>query len=224
MDESAKALEGALRKSFAVIQQLKQQLADADGRSAEPIAVVGLSCRFPGGADSPEAYWKNLAAGVDARREIPADRWPWQRFYDADPSVAGTHYVRHGSFLDRIDGFDPDFFGISQREADALDPQHRLLLEVSWEALERAGLAAEQLRHSQTGVYVGIGQNDYADRELVLLLGGAALLRAWRPRAQHGHRHRLLLVARCPPPRLPGAAERRVRAGAGGWGPPGDLA
>ncbi|MGE3402206.1 MAG: type I polyketide synthase, partial [Vicinamibacterales bacterium] len=162
MDESAKALEGALRKSFAVIQQLKQQLADADGRAAEPIAVVGLSCRLPGGADSPEAYWRNLAAGVDARREIPADRWPWQRFYDADPSAPGTHYVRHGSFLDRIDEFDPDFFGISQREADALDPQHRLLLEVSWEALERAGLAAEQLRHSQTGVYVGIGQNDYA--------------------------------------------------------------
>ena len=167
MSESSKELEGALRKSFTVIQQLKKQLAEADrGGATEPIAVIGMACRFPGGANTPEAFWQVLASGADTVREIPADRWPWQRFYSPDPRAAGTHYVRHGSFLDQVADFDPEFFGIAGREADALDPQHRLLLEISWEALERAGIAAQQLRHSQTGVFVGIGQNDYAQLRL----------------------------------------------------------
>lgn len=166
MNESSKELEGALRKSYTVIQQLKKQLADAEQRSPEPIAVVGMSCRFPGGANTPEAFWQVLASGADTVREIPGDRWAWRHFFNPDPRVAGTHYVRHGSFLDQVSDFDPEFFGISGREADALDPQHRLLLEVSWEALERAGMAPQQLRHSQTGIYVGIGQNDYAQLRL----------------------------------------------------------
>ncbi len=155
-------LERALRQSFAVIQQLKQQLAVAHERAAEPIAVVGMACRFPGGASTPEAFWDVLASGADTVREIPADRWDWRRFYNSDGSVPGTHYTRHGSFLDDVSSFDPEFFGISGKEADALDPQHRLLLETSWEALEEAGLATPRLRNSRTGVYVGIGQNDYA--------------------------------------------------------------
>jgi acyl transferase domain-containing protein/acyl carrier protein len=155
-------LERALRQSFAVIQQLKQQLALEKERAAEPIAVVGMACRFPGGAATPEAFWDVLASGADTVREIPADRWDWRRFYNPDPSVPGTHYTRHGSFLDDVSAFDPEFFGISGKEADALDPQHRLLLETSWEALEEAGLATARLRNSRTGVYVGIGQNDYA--------------------------------------------------------------
>jgi acyl transferase domain-containing protein/NADPH:quinone reductase-like Zn-dependent oxidoreductase/NADP-dependent 3-hydroxy acid dehydrogenase YdfG/acyl carrier protein len=163
---TSKELEGALRKSYSVIQQLKKQLVEGEPRGYEPIAVVGMACRFPGGADTPERYWGVLATEADTVREIPADRWPWQRFYNPDTKVAGTHYVRHGSFLDQVSDFDPDFFGISGREADALDPQHRLLLEVSWEALERAGMAPQKLRHSQTGVYVGIGQNDYAQLRL----------------------------------------------------------
>ncbi len=166
MNESSKELEGALRKSFTVIQQLKKQLAEADQRAPEPIAVIGMACRFPGGAATPETFWQVLASGADTVREIPEDRWSWQRFYNADPRAPGTHYVRHGSFLDQVSGFDPEFFGISGREADALDPQHRLLLEVSWEALERAGIAPQHLRNSQTGVYVGIGQNDYAQLRL----------------------------------------------------------
>jgi acyl transferase domain-containing protein/NADPH:quinone reductase-like Zn-dependent oxidoreductase/NADP-dependent 3-hydroxy acid dehydrogenase YdfG/acyl carrier protein len=166
MHESSQELEGALRKSFTVIQQLKKQLADADQRSPEPIAVIGMACRFPGGADTPEAFWQVLTSGADTLREIPEDRWSWQRFYNPDPRAAGTHYVRHGSFLERVSDFDPEFFGLSGREADALDPQHRLLLEVSWEALERAGIAPQELRHSQTGVFVGIGQNDYAQLRL----------------------------------------------------------
>ncbi|MGE0863955.1 MAG: type I polyketide synthase, partial [Vicinamibacterales bacterium] len=166
MSESSNELEGALRKSFTVIQQLKKQLAEAGQRSPEPIAVIGMACRFPGGAATPEAFWQVLASGADTVREIPEDRWSWRRFYNADPRAAGTHYVRHGSFLDQVAGFDPEFFGISGREADALDPQHRLLLEVGWEALERAGIAPHHLRNSQTGVYVGIGQNDYAQLRL----------------------------------------------------------
>jgi len=167
MSESSKELEGALRKSFTVIQQLKKQLAEADhGGATEPIAVIGMACRFPGGANTPEAFWQVLASGADTVGEIPEDRWPWRRFYNPDPRAAGTHYVRHGSFLDQVADFDPEFFGIAGREADALDPQHRLLLEVSWEALERAGIAAQQIRHSQTGVFVGIGQNDYAQLRL----------------------------------------------------------
>ncbi len=166
MHDSSKELEGALRKSFTVIQQLKKQLAEADQRSPEPIAVIGMACRFPGGAGTPEAFWQVLASGADTVGEIPEDRWSWRQFYNADPKVAGTHYVRHGSFLENVSDFDPEFFGISGREADALDPQHRLLLEVSWEALERAGIAPQQLRNSQTGVYIGIGQNDYAQLRL----------------------------------------------------------
>jgi acyl transferase domain-containing protein/acyl carrier protein len=166
MHESSQELEGALRKSFTVIQQLKKQLAEADQRSPEPIAVIGMACRFPGGANTPEAFWQVLTSGADTLREIPEDRWPWQQFYSPDQRAPGTHYVRHGSFLDQVSGFDPEFFGLSGREADALDPQHRLLLEVSWEALERAGIAPQYLRHSQTGVFVGIGQNDYAQLRL----------------------------------------------------------
>jgi acyl transferase domain-containing protein/acyl carrier protein len=166
MNDFSRELEGSLRKSYTVIHQLKKQLADAEQRSPEPIAVIGMSCRFPGGAVTPEAFWRVLASGADTVGEIPADRWAWQRFYNPDPRGTGTHYTRHGSFLDEVSNFDPEFFGISGKEADALDPQHRLLLEVSWEALERAGLAPQQLRHSQTGVYVGIGQNDYAQLRL----------------------------------------------------------
>ena len=167
MDESPAELERSLRKSFAVIQQLKQQLADvSNDRASEPIAVVGMSCRFPGGANTPEAFWNVLAGGVDTLSEIPEDRWAWKQFFNPDPTAAGTHYVRHGSFLENVSDFDPEFFGISGKEADALDPQHRLLLEVSWEALERSGLATSCLRSSRTGVYVGIGQNDYAQLRL----------------------------------------------------------
>lgn len=166
MNPTQADLEASLRKSFSVIQQLKRQLAESAERAQEPIAVVGMSCRFPGGVTTPEAFWELLVNGTDTVREIPTERWDWQQFYDADPDRVGTHYVRHGSFVDDVSQFDPEFFGIAGREADMLDPQHRLLLEVSWEALERAGLATANLRNSRTGVYVGIGQNDYSQLQL----------------------------------------------------------
>lgn len=122
----------------------------------EPIAIVGMGCRFPGGASSPEAFWHMLANGVDAVCDVPADRWDWRRFYDPDPEKPGKVYVKRGGFLrEQVAEFDPLFFGISPREATAIDPQQRLLMEVSYEALEDAGIRMEDLRGSATGVFIG---------------------------------------------------------------------
>ena len=111
--------------------------------------MIGLGCRFPGGADSPAGYWRLLRDGVDAVREVPADRWDVERIYDADPDAPGRSYARRGGFLDAVDRFDPQFFGISPREAAGMDPQQRLLLEVTWEALEDAGQAPDRLAGSR---------------------------------------------------------------------------
>jgi acyl transferase domain-containing protein/NADPH:quinone reductase-like Zn-dependent oxidoreductase/pimeloyl-ACP methyl ester carboxylesterase/aryl carrier-like protein/trans-aconitate methyltransferase len=128
--------------------------------TAEPIAVIGLGCRFPG-ADGPEAFWQLLHNGVDAIAEIPRDRWDVDAYYDPDPEAPGKTYTRWGGFIGPVDGFDAEFFGIAPREAIQLDPQHRLLLEVTWEALEHAGQAPRGLSGSQTGVFIGICTNDY---------------------------------------------------------------
>ena len=132
---------------------------------AEPIAVVGVGCRFPG-ADNPEAYWDLLTQGRDVVREVPANRWHLEQYYDPIPGTPGRMHCRHGGFLERVDQFDPASFGLSPREAAAMDPQHRLLLEVATEALESAGLAPARLRGSRVGVYVGICTGDYAWRQL----------------------------------------------------------
>lgn len=126
----------------------------------EPIAIVGIGCRFPG-ADGPEAFWRLLSGGVDATAEVPADRWDVDAFYNPDPSVPGTAVTRRGGFLDQVDQFDFQFFGISPRESAQMDPQQRLLLEVAWEALEDAGQVPDALAGSRTGVFVGISTNDY---------------------------------------------------------------
>ena len=130
-------------------------------RTDEPIAVVAVSCRFPG-APNPEAFWDLLSGGVDAIREVPEDRFDIDEFYDPDPDAAGKTYTRSGGFLDEIDGFDPEFFGISPREAVWIEPQQRLMLETVWEGLERAGFAPSALRGSRTGVFVGVAANEYA--------------------------------------------------------------
>jgi acyl transferase domain-containing protein/acyl carrier protein len=130
-------------------------------RTDEPIAIVAVSCRFPGAPD-PEAFWELLSGGVDAIREVPEDRFDIDEFYDPDPETPGKTYTRFGGFLDGVDGFDPEFFGISPREAVWIDPQQRLMLETVWEALERAGYSPAALRGSRTGVFAGVGANEYA--------------------------------------------------------------
>jgi acyl transferase domain-containing protein/acyl carrier protein len=150
-------LLASLRQSLQVIDQLEGELS----RLREDIAVVGMSCRFPGAGGVTE-YWDMLCQGVDAITPVPADRWDNAAIYDPDPERAGTVYTEYGGFVADVDKFDPLFFGISPKEAARIDPQHRMLLEVAWEALEDAGLAPRSLRGSRTGVYVGIAENDYA--------------------------------------------------------------
>lgn len=135
--------------------------ATAAARTDEPIAIIAVSCRFPGAPD-PEAFWELLSGGVDAIREVPEDRFDIDEFYDPDPATPGTIYTRFGGFLDEIEGFDPEFFGISPREAAWIEPQQRLMLETVWEGLERAGYAPSELRGSRTGVFVGVAANEYA--------------------------------------------------------------
>src|SRR4051812_1534925 len=138
---------------------------------AEPIAIVGIGCRFPGGASSPAAFWRLLKDGVDAVSEVPADRWDAGALYHPDPEVPGKASTRWGAFLDRLADFDAAFFGISPREAVRMDPQQRLLLEVAWEALEDAGQPIERLAGRQAGVFVGIHSlsSDYYLRQAASL-------------------------------------------------------
>ncbi|MGH2509189.1 MAG: type I polyketide synthase [Ktedonobacteraceae bacterium] len=132
-------------------------------RPQEPLAVIGIGCRFPGGANPPVAFWQMLLYGIDAVTEVPSERWDLKRYYHPDPAQPGKMYARHGAFLDQVDQFDAAFFGISAVEASRMDPQQRLLLEVSWEALEDAGLPLQQLTGSATGTFMGVCASEYAD-------------------------------------------------------------
>lgn len=130
----------------------------------EPIAVIGMACRFPGGAADPAGFWKVLSEGIDGVVELGTKRWDMEQFYDPDPQVGGKMYIRHGGLIDNVDQFDADFFSISPREATAMDPQQRLLLETSWHAIESAGYTPDELAASTPGVYVGIAPNDYSQQ------------------------------------------------------------
>src|SRR5580692_9937316 len=139
------------KRLMLLAMELKSKLDASEAQQPEPIAIIGLGCRFPGGADGPEAYWKLLSEGRDAIREVPADRWDIDAFYDPNPDCPGKMITRWGGFLDHVDQFEPQFFGLAPREAASMDPQQRLLLEVAWEALEHSGHAPDSFGKSRTG-------------------------------------------------------------------------
>ena len=154
--------QSVARRALKAIDRLQARITDLERAAREPIAIVGMACRFPGDADSPDAFWDFLHSGHDALIDPPPERWRLDRFFDPTPGIKGKTYVKRAGYVKDIDRFDARFFGISPREAIGIDPQHRILLEVAFESLENAGIAPCGLEGSRTGVFVGIGQDDYA--------------------------------------------------------------
>ncbi|HEY8036309.1 MAG TPA: type I polyketide synthase [Methylobacter sp.] len=153
--------EDQLKRASIALAKMKQRLLDQEAKSNEPIAIVGMGCRFPGGVNSPEQFWQLLSRAEHGIVDVPDDRWDMDSLYSDQRGAPGKMYARKAGFIDRPGYFDPEFFGISPREAKSMDPQQRLLLEVCWQALEHANIVPDSLRDSDTGMFLGIGQNDY---------------------------------------------------------------
>ena len=151
-----------LQRAVFALQETQARLDKLEGERNEPIAIVGMACRFPGNAIDPSSYWRLLCEGVDAIGEVPRERWNVDAYYDPDPQSPGKMNCRRGGFLQDVDRFDNHFFGISEEEGKLLDPQQRMLLELTWEALEDAGVPPESLRGTRTGVFLGISVCEYS--------------------------------------------------------------
>jgi acyl transferase domain-containing protein/acyl carrier protein len=156
-------LLAAVRQLRERIEELEAESGASSDESGASVAIVGMGCRFPGGANDPASYWRLLREGRDAIGEVPEDRWDITKYFDADPDAAGKMYSRWGGFLQNLDirAFDPAFFGITANEARAMDPQQRLVMECAWEAVESAGIAAESLAGTATGVFLGAATTDF---------------------------------------------------------------
>jgi len=158
--------DNAIEKALVTIKRLREKLETSTARSAEPIAVIGIGCRFPGNANGPEAFWDLMWQGVDAITEIPASRWSIDEYYNPDPDIPGKMSSRWGGFIDGVDNFAASFFGITPKEANGMDPQQRILLETVWEALEHGGVSADSLIASKTGVFIGMSGSDYIQLQI----------------------------------------------------------
>lgn len=152
-----------LKRTFLALEKVQGRLNELERARTEPIAIIGMACRFPGQANDPEGFWRMLREGADCITDVPASRWDAESYYDPDPAAPGKMVMRQGGFLHGIDRFDAAFFDIPRNEAAGMDPQQRLMLEVAWEALERAGQVSPELEGSDTGVYIGIFNSDYSE-------------------------------------------------------------
>ncbi len=161
MNSNQRMAELSPTKLALLIEKVKEKTEGVELLTAAPIAIVGMGCRFPGQANSPQEFWQLLQKGTDAIGEIPSNRWDMDHYYDPDPQVPGKMYCKRGGFLDSLKEFDHEFFTISPREALQMDPQQRILLEVSWQALENAHINSHKLKGSKTGVFTGVTTNDY---------------------------------------------------------------
>ncbi|MGA8087918.1 MAG: polyketide synthase, partial [Terracidiphilus sp.] len=170
MSDFQKRIENLSPKRLMLLAiELQSRVEKMERQQTEPIAVIGLSCRIPGGEEGPDAFWQLLEEGRNSIREVPSDRWDAEAYYDVNIDAPGRMSTKWGGFLSHIDEFDAQFFGIAGREANGMDPQHRMLLEVCWEALEHAGHSPRKLANTATGVFLGICASDY---QTMLLASG----------------------------------------------------